>query len=141
LKLVTIINYSANANSHTLYSSPEHALSLLSLLGLHRLSPGNGSQRRRCLRFHVPRLRSSLAGAHQTTQLGVAWLQSSMKGYSSRPCGSRTALPNRLLKTVLLCPWSPSQGPGPPACPLTPNGNLGADRTEDTFSCSCYVVV
>jgi hypothetical protein len=30
------------------------------------------------------------------TTLVVAWLQSSNKGYSSRPYGSRTALPNRL---------------------------------------------
>jgi hypothetical protein len=43
-------------------------------------------------------------------------LQPSLKGYISRPYGSRTAIPNRRLKTVLLCPWPPSQGPGPPAC-------------------------
>jgi hypothetical protein len=36
-------------------------------------------------------------------------LQPSHKGYSSSPYGSRTAIPNRHLKTVLLCP-------GPPAC-------------------------
>jgi hypothetical protein len=54
---------------------------------------------------------------------GPRWLapisttsQSSLKGYSSCPYGSWTALPNRQLKTVLLCPWLPSQGPGLPAC-------------------------
>jgi hypothetical protein len=49
----------------------------------------------------------------------------SFNGYSSRPYGSRTALPNRRLKTILLCPWAPSQGPGSPACrPLPPNSRL-----------------
>jgi hypothetical protein len=38
---------------HTLCSSLKHALSFLSLLCLHRLSPGNGSQRRRSLSFRV----------------------------------------------------------------------------------------
>ena len=39
-------NYIAVANSHTHYSSLQHALNHLSLLCVHRLSPGNGSQRR-----------------------------------------------------------------------------------------------
>jgi hypothetical protein len=38
---------------HTLYNSLQHALSLLSLLYLHRLSPGNGFQRRSFLSFRV----------------------------------------------------------------------------------------
>jgi hypothetical protein len=46
-------------------------------------------------------------------------LQPSLKGYSSRLYGSRTALPNRRLKTVVICPWPPKQGLRPPAC--TPN--------------------
>jgi hypothetical protein len=45
-----------------LYNSVQLALSLLSLLCLHRLSPGNGPKRRRLFRFRVPRLWSSLAG-------------------------------------------------------------------------------
>jgi hypothetical protein len=55
--------------------------------------------------------------------LVVAWSQSSNKGYSSLPCSLRTALTNRRLKTVLLCPWPPRQGPGPPFsdCLRTPN--------------------
>jgi hypothetical protein len=97
----------------TIYNSLQHALSLLSLLCLHQLSPGNSSQRCRFLSFRVPRLQSSLVGAYLTTELGVAWFQSSIKGYSSRPYGSGTAHSNHRLKTVLLCPWPPSQGPGP----------------------------
>jgi hypothetical protein len=46
-------------------------------------------------------------------------LQSSLKGYSSLPYGSQTALPNRQHETVLLCPWPPSQGPGPQNSDLT----------------------
>jgi hypothetical protein len=38
---------------HTLYNSLQHALSLLSLLYLHRLSPGNGFQRRSFISFRV----------------------------------------------------------------------------------------
>jgi hypothetical protein len=41
--------------------------------------------------------------------LVVAWLQSSNKECPSRTRGSRSAIPNRLLKTVLLCPWSKSE--------------------------------
>jgi hypothetical protein len=43
----------------------------------------------------------------------VAWLQSSNNRYSSSPDGLRTAPPNRGLKTAVLCPWLPIQGPGP----------------------------
>jgi hypothetical protein len=55
IKSVTIMNYSAITNSHTHCSSLRHALRLLSLLYLHRLSAGNGFQRRSFLsfRFHV----------------------------------------------------------------------------------------
>jgi hypothetical protein len=59
LQVATTVNYSAIANSHTLI--------LLNLLFLHRLSPGNGSQSRRIFTFHVPGIRSSLAGAFLTT--------------------------------------------------------------------------
>jgi hypothetical protein len=38
---------------HTLRSSLQHALSVLSLLYVHRLSPGNGFQRRSILSFRV----------------------------------------------------------------------------------------
>jgi hypothetical protein len=38
---------------HTLYNSLQHALSLLGLLYLHRLTPGNGFQRRSFLSFRV----------------------------------------------------------------------------------------
>jgi hypothetical protein len=38
---------------HTLYNSLQHALYLFSLLYLHRLSPGNGFQRRSFLSFYV----------------------------------------------------------------------------------------
>jgi hypothetical protein len=61
----------------------------LSLLCLHQLSPGNSSQHR-FLSFCVLWLRSLLDCAYLTTQLGVAWLQSSIKGYSSRHYNSRT---------------------------------------------------
>jgi hypothetical protein len=43
----------------------------------------------------------------------VAWLQSSNKGYASR-YGLRTALNNRRLNTVLLCPWLRARGTGSP---------------------------
>jgi hypothetical protein len=46
-QLVTTNNYSAIANSL------QNVRSLLSLLYLHRLSPGNGFQRRSFLSFHV----------------------------------------------------------------------------------------
>jgi hypothetical protein len=39
----------------------------------------------------------------------ASWLQ------SLHPCSFQTALINRWV-TVLLCPWPPSQAPGPPAC-------------------------
>jgi hypothetical protein len=72
LKLVTtIIEITALLLIHRLYSSPQHALSLLSLLCFHRLSPGNCSQRRSFLRFRVPRLRYWLAGAYRTTHFTV----------------------------------------------------------------------
>jgi hypothetical protein len=38
---------------HTLYNSQQHALTLLSLLYVHGLLPGNGFQRRRFLSFRV----------------------------------------------------------------------------------------
>jgi hypothetical protein len=44
LQIVTTSNYSAIANSHTLCSSLQHVLSLLSLLCFHQLLPGDGSQ-------------------------------------------------------------------------------------------------
>jgi hypothetical protein len=58
------------------------------------------SQLGRFFSLCVHRIRSSLVVAYLTTQLGVAWSQSSNKGYSSRPYGSRTALSNRRLKTT-----------------------------------------
>jgi hypothetical protein len=61
--------------------------------------PGNGFQRRSFLSFRVQRLLSSLAGVCLTFQLGVAWPQSSKKGYNSRLYGSQRALFNRCLKT------------------------------------------
>jgi hypothetical protein len=38
---------------HTLYNLLQHTLSFLSMLYLHRLSPGNGFQRRSFLSFRV----------------------------------------------------------------------------------------
>jgi hypothetical protein len=52
---------------HTLYSTLQHALSLLSLLCLHWLSPGNGFQCCRSLSFWVQQLLSSLAGVYLAT--------------------------------------------------------------------------
>jgi hypothetical protein len=46
---------------------------------------------------------SLLAGSKFTSQLGVAWLQSSDKGYSSRPYGSRTASSLLRVTTSLSC--------------------------------------
>jgi hypothetical protein len=78
--------------------------------------------------------------------LVVAWLQSSNKGYSSRPYGSRTALPNRRLKTVLLCPWPLfsdwlqvrqshiTTDSLPSIRAMSQLYTLGADRTESTSS-------
>jgi hypothetical protein len=60
------VNYSLSL-VHTLYTSLQHALSLLSVLCLHGLSHGNGSQRRRFLIFQIPRLLSLLAVASLTT--------------------------------------------------------------------------
>jgi hypothetical protein len=79
-------------------------------------------------------------------RLDVAWLQSSNKGYSSRPCSLRTALTNRRLETVPLCPWPPRQGPGPPFSDCLPADPLllsellsalfiWADPTENTSWC------
>jgi hypothetical protein len=104
---------------------------------LHRLSPGNGSQRRTFPSFRVPRLRSSLAGAYLTTQLGVAWLQSSNKGYSSRPYSTKTAL---------LCSGPPGRRP---THNLQNNSKLQSvllyslweDPTENASSCSYSVNV
>jgi hypothetical protein len=84
------------------------------MLCLHRLSPGNGFQRRRFFSIRVPGLRSSQTGVYLTIQLGVVLSLSSNKGCSSPPYGSRRAHPDPRLKTVLLCPWPPSQGSGPP---------------------------
>jgi hypothetical protein len=77
-------------------------------LFLHRLSPDNGFQNRSFLIFRVQRVLSSLAGGKLASQLGVAWPQSSDKGYSSRPYGSRTALPTRRIRvkeSELLYDW------------------------------------
>jgi hypothetical protein len=52
LQIVLTSNYSGIANSHTLRSL-QQALCLLSLVYLHRLSPGNGFQRRSFLSFRV----------------------------------------------------------------------------------------
>jgi hypothetical protein len=86
LKLVTTINYNTIANSHTLQFTNVRTMASQSAWFL-------------------------LAGAYLATTL-----QSSLIGYSSRSYGSRTALPDLEVKTLLLCPWPPSQGPGPPAC-------------------------
>jgi hypothetical protein len=59
---------------HALYHSLHLILCLLSLLCLHRLSPGSGSQRRRFLGFRVPRLRSWLAG-WRPSHTDSSWLQ------------------------------------------------------------------
>jgi hypothetical protein len=105
---------------HTLYSSPQHAPSLLSVLCLHRLSPGNSSQRRS---FSAPVLHSS--GPRWLAPSSRLTLQSSLKGYSSRPHGSRTSLRNRSLKTVLLCPWPPACRPT--AFELSTRGSSSTD--------------
>jgi hypothetical protein len=93
---------------HTLYSSLKHALNLLgwsSLVVAWQRLPT----------LYIPRSSASVlaGGACLITRLGVAWLESSIKSYSSCACGSKTALYNRRLKTVHLCPWPPSQSPGP----------------------------
>jgi hypothetical protein len=49
----TLTHRNYNTLIHTLCSSLENALGLLSLLYLHRLSPGNGFQRRSFLDFRV----------------------------------------------------------------------------------------
>jgi hypothetical protein len=53
LQIAATNNYSAITNSHALYNSLQHALSLLSLLCLHRLSHGNGFQHRGFFSFRV----------------------------------------------------------------------------------------
>jgi hypothetical protein len=68
--------------------------------------------------------------------LVVPWLQSSNKGYSSHPYASRTALPNRRLKIVLLFPWLPSQGKRPPFSDWLV---LGEDRTGNISSHSSSI--
>jgi hypothetical protein len=69
LRIITISNYNAIANSHILRFTTAHT-SLLGLLCLRRLYY-NGFLRRRFLSFRVSRLLSSLAGAYLTTRLGV----------------------------------------------------------------------
>jgi hypothetical protein len=112
LKLITTSNYTVSW-IRTLNKSLQHLLSLLSLLCLHRLS-GNGFLRRGFLSFLILQLLSLLAAGYLTSQLRVAWSQSSNKGYSSCPYSSRIVFPNRRLKTTLLCRWPPRQDPGPP---------------------------
>jgi hypothetical protein len=70
LQAINATNYAAVANSY-IYSSLQHALSLLILLCLHQF-PGNGIQCRRSLSFRVQPLLSSLSIAYLTTRLGVA---------------------------------------------------------------------
>jgi hypothetical protein len=77
-------------------------------------SLAGGYQLCKLLGFRFRRLLASLAGVCLTTELGVAWLQSPNKGYSSRSCGSSTALHNHRLQTVLLRRRPPHQNPGPP---------------------------
>jgi hypothetical protein len=67
LQNVTTSNYSAIADSHTLQFITAH-INLLSLLCVHRLAPGNVSQRHRFIIFHVPQFRSSLAGDYLATR-------------------------------------------------------------------------
>jgi hypothetical protein len=53
LRIVTTSNCIGLSLIHTLYNSLQQALSLLSLLYLHRLSPGSGFQRRSFLSYRV----------------------------------------------------------------------------------------
>jgi hypothetical protein len=99
IQLVTSINYIVIANSHTLLLTMAHTKSSVSSLGVAwQQIPTMFS----ASVFHG----SSPCWLVPVSQLS---LQSSLKGYSSCPCGSQTTLPNRWLKIVLLCPW-------PPAC-------------------------
>jgi hypothetical protein len=82
---------------YALKKSLQHTLRLLGLLCLHWLPPGNDFQSRIFLSFSVQRFLSLLAGSNLTSQLGVAWPQSSNNSYSSFPYGSRTAFPTHLL--------------------------------------------
>jgi hypothetical protein len=85
---VNTIDYSAIADSHTLeFSIALTKSSQSAVFTGHCLATAPNN----VLCFRVPQLRSLL------------------------PCSWRTALPSGLLKTVLLYPWPPSQGPGPSA--------------------------
>jgi hypothetical protein len=73
LKLVTTSNYSAIANSYTLYNSLKQALKLFSRLCLHWLLLDNSSQRRRFLISRVLLRRSSLASVCLTAHGRNSW--------------------------------------------------------------------
>jgi hypothetical protein len=110
-KLVTTDNYNSFTSSHILLfivvlnessqSSLGTALQWLLNFFVQRLLSllACGSQLCRLLSFQSPWLQSSLAVTCLTTQLDIAWLQSSSSGYSSCPYSSRIALPNHWLKT------------------------------------------
>jgi hypothetical protein len=61
-------NYSVITNSHTLSSSLQHVLSLLSLLCLHQLVPGSGFQHRT---IPVPQLSDSNSNTSQLLQFST----------------------------------------------------------------------
>jgi hypothetical protein len=97
LQIVTPSYYRAITNSHIQQFTTACIKSSQSTVS-YWLS-GNGFQRYSFLTFRVQQLLSLLAGGYLTSQLGIAWSQSSNKGYSSRAYSSWTAFPNCCLKT------------------------------------------
>jgi hypothetical protein len=111
LKVGTTSNYNSLTDLHSLHFNAARTVSSVCCIftGCRLVTASNTADPSASV-FHG-------SGPHwlsPISQLDVAWIQSSNKGYSSRPYDSRTALPNRCLKTLLLCRWPPNQGPGPP---------------------------
>jgi hypothetical protein len=132
---------------HTLCSSLQHVLSLLSLLCVHQSLPGNGFQRHRSLNFCVHGLMSSLTVTSLTTQqtnsLHSTW---SVESYSLRVDSRENIIP--LLMRVawyhmFLCSSTVRLVPDCMATPLPAAILLLHDVTADVMCSSvvCAIII
>jgi hypothetical protein len=89
---------------HTLYNSLQHALILLSLLRLHRLSPGNGFQSRSFLSFSIHVL-TGRGLSHESSIAPIVLLIISRHGLHRKHSSSisvNCCLADRAENTILL---------------------------------------
>jgi hypothetical protein len=114
---------------HTYYSSLQHALSLLNLLCVHRLSPGNGSQRRRFLGFRPCWLRLY----YNSALLRNGSARAECLGRPPTGVSHVLAAGSRLL----LCHLPPGQGRGTSSDCLPPNSTHAqlTPPSQDWFAC------